>query len=151
MTETKTKEVTFISRSPNQTVTVEPEWVKRSETGRVTEHIEGKRVVFEDGRFTTDDPALIDYLRSRPGFGAPAAPSGFMEIPGEPEPTLAEQTAAISRALLARDPDVIAEIKREEQETHNRNSVLTAADSALLTLAGDGSDAEPSPAPPQPS
>lgn len=53
----------------------------------------------------------------------------------EPEPKLADQLAAITRAAVNRDVEAINEVLALERETHNREAVLLQGNAALEQIA----------------
>lgn len=88
-------------------------------------------VQFRGGRYATDDPVLIEWLRDHPDNG-----NYFIEQGAdEPRPLVSDQLAAISSAAVRRDTEAIAAVMVEEKETHNRKVVLDAAAAALSGIA----------------
>lgn len=162
-TQTKTKKakaakpVTFFSRSPNQRLIFEPADTERNERGRVIKRYASKDVQFENGMFVWDpkqhDKELLDWLREHPKLNA-SREGAFWEkgaAPDEPRPTMAEQSAAITSAAVAKNAEALEQIIERERETHKRDSVLDLAEVALANVQGEGSDSEPSPEPEQTS
>lgn len=154
------KPVTFFSRSPNQRLTFEPEDIIRNERGRVTDRHPAKAVQFENGMYVWDptdksrqdwetSEELLEWLRDHGKLNAQRE-GAFWEkgaAPDEPRPTLAEQQIAITTAAVAKDAETLKKILAVERDTHNRDSVIDLAEVALEQVQGEGSDAEPSPAP----
>ena len=138
MTETQTESVTFISKCHNQSVVIEPKDVEYDTRGvRVIKRIAGKSVEFENGKLTTDDPEVIEHIRSLAQFNA-VDTRGIWELgnaPAEPKPTVAQQQKAIEAAVTEGDVDAIAEVVEVEKETHNRAVVLSTARVALASLS----------------
>jgi hypothetical protein len=101
-----------------------------------------------NGMFETEDPILIDFLRGHDNFGMDR-PSGFHEIPptdDELKPTPSEQRKAIARASAERDVDALAEIRKQEEDTHNRPEIVELAVASIEAFAErppeSGADAE---------
>lgn len=89
----------------------------------------------DDGphRLTTDNPVIIEFLRNHENFGV-QGPSGFWELEAEPKPTLTEQTVRLNKASALGDVDEIEAVLALEKETHNRESIIQGAESALTAL-----------------
>lgn len=101
-----------------------------------------------NGMFETEDPVLLDFLRGHDNFGLDR-PSGFQEIPRSPDelkPTPREQRKAIARASAERDIDALAEIRAQEEATHNRPEIVELAVASIEAFAErppeSGADAE---------
>lgn len=139
-TETKpqTKPTTFIAKCENLVLVVEPRFPRFNHLGLRIGNDPGKRVEFDRGEFTTDDPELIEWLRAHRNFNVPSN-QGFYEVgnaPDEPRPTIAEQHAAIEGAVAERDVEALEAVVAEEKATHNREVVFAAARIAARALAG---------------
>lgn len=108
MADTKTKTARYISKYRNLTIAVKSSYYKVVEDKRVL--VEGKRVVFTEGFFETQDEALMAELESRADFG-----TAFVRIPenksvdqmrdamktiSEKDKLIAEQAAEIERLKL---------------------------------------------------
>ena len=139
-TETKTKPVEFLAKAAEQRLVVEPAWQTFGPTGRIMQADQGKAVEFEAHRFTTDDPELIEWLRSHRLFNVSFWEEGA--APDEPKPTVAEQQKAIASAAVRQDVEKLADVIRVEKETHNREPVLLAAEAALEEIAGEDESEE---------
>ena len=107
----KTKTARYISKYRNLTIAVKSSYYKVVEDKRVL--VEGKRVVFTDGFFETQDEALMQELEQRADFG-----TAFVRIPdnksvdqmrdamktiSEKDRIIAEQAAEIERLKLGKD------------------------------------------------
>lgn len=148
-TKRETEPVTFISRSPNLKVVIDPKYPRYNDMGRKIGMNSGERAEFDRHRFTTTDPEVADYLRSRPGFNAPSH-QGFYEdgaAPDEPKPSIKSQTDAIFAAAQNRDVEAIRAVIEHEDETHKRDQVYAAAQGALAAIAGSQEDAPSTAAP----
>lgn len=140
-TEVATEQVTFIAYSENLSLYRKSPRPIREDGIRVgvTEPEPGEspwKIDFQDYRFTTDDPVLIEFLRGHELFNNKT--SGVWEegrAPDEPQPTLSEQTSAIGRAAADRDVEGLQRILQLEKETHGRVPVIQSAESALMAIA----------------
>lgn len=59
----------FLSKVRELRIVMKPKWVTKDPIAGVQIH-EGKDIQFEDGQYTTEDPEVIAYIKSRPGFGS---------------------------------------------------------------------------------
>lgn len=146
------KAVRFVSRAVDLRVIADPEDFVRNERGQIIKSYPGYAIEFQNNTYTVAKPdeetveylgekvKTVDFLRDHPGFNV-----DFWEVgnaPGEPKPTVDEQNARIIRALAARDAEEILEVVREERETHQRETVYNAAETALESIAGTGDSRE---------
>lgn len=142
------KPATFVSRSPNQRITIEnsSRIVMDINNRMVKPNSTGKHVQFEKSYFVANEESaaaiglpleeLLDFLRSHENFNL-NRPGGFWEegaAPDEPQPTLADQMKAIGRAAAAGDINALEQVRQTELETHNRVAVLQGVDEAEETL-----------------
>lgn len=132
---TQTDKATFISRFTDLRIVIEPGDVERNHRGQVIRSHPGRAIEFARHRYETDNPQIIEFVRNHPRFNIDFWEMG--NAPGEPRPTFAEQNTKIIRALAAQDVDAINEVIQEERNTHKRQEVFAAAESALKALAGD--------------
>jgi hypothetical protein len=157
MTETATavQPVVFASKSPNHRLVRIAKDVIRNEGGRkVAEVSPGSRhnerygveddgapweVVFEGGLYTTEDPIIIDFLRTHAQNGVYFHEQGADDV--ELQPTLVEQMSRIATAAARFDVDDLQQLLNEEKDTHNREAVVQGAEAALRELA-DGPSQE---------
>ncbi len=145
-TATDTETVTFISRSPNLQIVIEPAYDLYNAAGFKRGVHPAKRVDFSDSQFTTSDPEVIEYLRSSGDYNA-ATVTGFYELgnaPDEPKPTIREQQAKIDAALEDFDVDALEAVIEEENATHKREGVLAPARVALRVLSRGAGGESPS-------
>ena len=156
--EPKLEKVTFLSRSPNQRLVFEFGDVIRNERGRVVEQVPSRAIEFVDQGahgewvFDPDDESrdewmrsaeLLAWLRRHPNFNSGQSGS-FWErgaAPDEPKPTVLEQMDKINAGTFERDRKAVEDVLANERETHDREAVIAAAESALSRL--DEEDAKP--------
>ena len=161
--EPQTETVVFQSRCPNQVLTRrktryvfnqvgekevlgEEEWQERQRelNERRIENGEDPipfdespwKIQFENSRYETSDPRIIEYLRTHRWNGYNGA-SGFYELQkplDEREPTKAEQMREVQQASLHHDLTRAEACLQVEQETHRRPEVLQAAEAAVADL-----------------
>jgi hypothetical protein len=164
-----TKTVAFISKCPNQVLTRrkarhvedglggkkvegQEEWLQRQEDINDARLLRGDdplpidrtpwKVEFAHNVFKTDNPKLIEWMRSHRLFNNPA---GFWEMgaaPDEPKPTLDQQMTAIAEAAASGDLPGVEAVISLENETHKRPSVLQVAEAAATRLREFGSELE---------
>lgn len=175
------EKIRFMSRSPNQVLTrrktryvtnelgervvmTEDEWQERQ--GELNEQrvMNGQpevdfdrapwKIEFDKAVFETEDPVLVEYLRTHKNFNF-NGPGGFWEVQppiDEREPTVKEQLREVQQASLYRDLERAEVCLQVEEETHNRPVVLEAAAQAIASikeLDADGvPDADSKEAPP---
>lgn len=132
MPETAEKTTTeFRSRDQNLVLVRRPERRRYNERGEL-EVIEGERVVFSHGSFSTDDEELIEWLR-----GHERCNSRFYEVgnePGRERPTVSEAMKEIAQAAASSNANRLAAIYEREVNSYDRASVKEAATAALETL-----------------
>lgn len=94
---------------------------------------EGLTVEFSHGLFETDDPALVEKLRSHP-----QRDREFVEIGAEPDrvPSSEPVIEAILKATAELDAPALEAIKAEEESGHNRPDVMTAVQAAIRRVHG---------------
>jgi hypothetical protein len=154
----QTETVTFISRSPNQVCTRRPTRYIMLPTGQRTEQTQEDwiraerekneqreisklppldidkspwKVEFQNSVYTTEDPVIIEFLRTHWLF---QHPKGFWEqgaAPDEPQPTMSEQTSRIARASVGFDTEDLEKLITEEKQLHNRPAVIMGAEAAI--------------------
>lgn len=79
---------------------------------------------------------LIAWLRQHPKLNNPG-PSGFWEMgkaPDEPRPTITEQMTEIADASAEGDIERLEAAKVLEEDTHNREAILMAAETGIARL-----------------
>lgn len=177
----RTETVRFMSRGPNQVLTrkntryvtnengarvvmTPDEWQERQRELNEQRVMNGQpevdfdqapwKIEFDKAVFETDDPILIEFLRTHKLFGF-NGPSGFWEVEpplDEREPTVEEQLREVQQASLHRHLERAEVCLQVEEETHNRPLVLKAAAAAVASLKGLDADgvpgADPNGAPP---
>ena len=112
------EKVTFISRYRDHQVCMEKSQ-PIIQHGVMVGRTEPPPITFVNGRYTTDDPQEIDYLRSRPGLTEVDA-QAFAPDPSE---LLAEVAIA--------GPDELKELWRAETDSHQRELVLETIEKKL--------------------
>lgn len=136
-TETKQEEVTFIAFLHDQRVVVVPRRpiYERDVSGAVigVHTTEGKDAQFEDRRFTTDDPEIIEALRNHSYFNTPR---GWQEDFDANRPSAEELQGAVSEAAAGGDVERLREIVVAEESSGDggREAVLGSALKALAKL-----------------
>lgn len=160
---TDTETVVFISRSPNQVLTRRPirdmpdgfggkvrltedEFIAREEDANAKrdEPVEIDRTPwkaeFENYRYETSDPKMIEWLRGHKNFGAVKATSGFYEegpAPEDPAVAISALTARIVKAqALPKLEDSVAtlhELLEEEKAGLNRPALVEVIEMAIET------------------
>lgn len=104
-------------------------------------------VEFEDHRFTTEDPDLVEWLEGHNLFNVKFWEMG--KAPNEAKPTIKTQTDAIMEAMGARDAEALRTLLDEERKNHDRAVVVNAAEAALRNLSpSDTEDESGIPGPP---
>lgn len=101
---------------------------------------EGIHYPFEpDGRFETDDMAVVEYLESRPAFGVEFWEMGHdPHVAPNPQPVL----DTIMDAMLEFDDERLARIEQEELDGLKREVVLSSVASARRKVQGLAAPAE---------
>jgi hypothetical protein len=133
VTDTKTK-IKFVSQLPDLNLWVKAPVYKRDETGHI-ERVPGHQVQFVHGVYETSDETEIEALRRDPLFGHQAG--GIFEMAPDPadlKPSEAEQYDAIAFYGIQRDTKGLGELIQSEKETHNRTSVIEAAERAIRDI-----------------
>lgn len=130
---------TFVSKYRNYGVTIKTAGLPMmDEQGRIGAYTPGERAIFNNGKYYTADPEVVEWLRSRPGFNVE-----FWELGQEPGvilPALGDLLDQITLATARNKPDRLREILAAERDTHNRDEVIRTAEVALneLTAGAEG-------------
>jgi hypothetical protein len=124
-------QVVFLSSIVNLRIVRVPSRRRYNERGEL-EMLPGEAYEFADGLLKVDDPEVADWLRKHPKFN-----TKFVEVGNEPgriKPELPDVLSAISAAAARGDLPTLVKIYDEEKSTHERETVLTSAQSAIEAL-----------------
>lgn len=136
-TEAKTRPVTFISFANDLQVIREPrrpifvnDGAGNVSPGGITE---GDTAVFQNRKFTTDDPVMIEYLRGHDLFNKSR---GFREDYESARPSFEEQLDRITNFAVEADVEGLRELIAVEESAgdHGRGNVLGPARKTLEQL-----------------
>ena len=139
-TKPETETVTFVARCMNQEVVIEPRRpvYERDGGGNVVNvhYTPGKRCVFKNWTFETDDAQTIEYLRNHSQFDTP---HGWKEAYDASRPSVVERAEAIARLAASGDKAGLLELIRSEESAGDggRSDVLGPAHAALEAVESD--------------
>jgi hypothetical protein len=127
---------TFMSFGDNLDVVVEP---GRPETRDVNNKVisaavPSKHATFKDHYFETDDAEVISYLEEHEMYQMPRGIWKEGDSPDEPKPSRTDQHKAVAEAAAKGEVDKLQEVLTEERETHNRQDVVVAAETAIANI-----------------